>query len=81
MAATLEAGARLVATGKTPEEGARAALEYFQANAVQMRIVQSRFDDTIRTVNRYQREELKEYAREKLAGVQAVIDAWPVRSR
>ena len=77
MAATLEEGARKLAAAKSSEEGSAAALEVFQERAVQMRIVQSRLDDTVRTLNRYQREELAEYARRRLADVQEMLARLP----
>ncbi len=57
----------------SPEAGSAAALEYFQEHAVHMRIVQSRFDDTVRTLNRYQRADLKEYAQQRLAAVKKIL--------
>lgn len=77
MATTLEEGARRLVASESPEAGSAAALEYFEENAVQMRLVQSRFDDTVRTLNRYQRAELTEYAQRRLAGVQKILDGLP----
>jgi hypothetical protein len=74
MAVTLEEGARRMTEAETPEAGSTAALEYFQENAVRMRIVQSRFDDTVRTLNRYQRADLKEYAQQRLTAVKKILE-------
>ncbi len=73
MAATLEEGARMLATARSQDEASAVALEYFQERSVEMRIVQSRFDDTVRTLNRYQRAELAEYAKRRLAAVQQIL--------
>ncbi len=77
MALTLEEGARRLVEAETPEAGSAAALEYFQEHAVRMRLVQSRFDDTVRTLNRYQRAELEQYAKARLANVKKILEGLP----
>jgi len=67
-AAQLTQASTTLSSGEgTPEECAIRTLRSLEQEAVQMRILQSRLDDVVRTLSERQRRKLADYARAKLA--------------
>jgi hypothetical protein len=74
MADTLHEAARIMKSEENPQRASEKTLAYLQEHAVRMRIIQSRLDDTIRTLNPGQRKILADYAVRKLAPVRAMVE-------
>jgi DNA integrity scanning protein DisA with diadenylate cyclase activity len=74
MADTLHEAARIMKSEENPQRASEKTLAYLQEHAVRMRIIQSRLDDTIRTLNPSQRKILADYAVRKLAPVRAMVE-------
>jgi hypothetical protein len=74
LATTLEEAAGRLAAPGDAAANAQAARDYLEERAVDMRLIQSKLDDTVRTLNENQRAELADYARRKLSRVKALLD-------
>jgi len=71
LAGNLEETAAVLSGHDDPTEASRRALAHLESTAIEMRIVESRLDDVVRTLSDGQRRKLAAYARRKLEAVAA----------